>query len=240
MCEFLSGLTFGPKLENKFGRFYSDPAHTDSHTELETNLKLSDRHEDPHWAKWEFTPGPKGITDFDGYQFRLDENRIPSWWDEDLESETIAYAKSRLAEAILCEGKIDELDRDVYALAGSVVVAKLNASVREMRESSQVGEMWGSSQVGEMRGSSQVGEMRGSSQVGEMREYSQVGVMREYSQVGEMRESSQVGVMWGYSQVVAYTENVAKHLTLKDYACLIDRTLGMPKLVTAETLREKA
>ena len=34
MCEFLSGLTMGPKLDGKFGRFYSDPATTDSHREL--------------------------------------------------------------------------------------------------------------------------------------------------------------------------------------------------------------
>lgn len=25
MCEFLSGLTFGPKLEKKYGRCYSNP-----------------------------------------------------------------------------------------------------------------------------------------------------------------------------------------------------------------------
>ena len=170
MCEFLSGLTFGPNLESKYGKFYSDPAHVNSHTDLEAQLKLKDRHVDPAWAKWEYTPGTNGITDFEGYVFRLDEDRKPSWWTDEVESETIAYVKAQLAKVVLVSGKIAELREDVYALAGNVEVGALYSVVGVMRESAQVGVMWGSAQVGEMRQSAQVREMWESAQVGVMRE----------------------------------------------------------------------
>src|SRR5579862_997519 len=114
MCHFISGLAFGPKLEARFGRFYTDPAKTDHHSELEEALGLKDRHDDPHWAKWEFTPNEANFSDFDTWNFRLDENRTPSWWTDEHREATIAFAKAELDKIILKSGYHQVLGKRVW------------------------------------------------------------------------------------------------------------------------------
>jgi hypothetical protein len=147
MCTFLSGLAFGPKLEGKFGKFYADPTHTDSHSDMERKLGLPARNT-RHWAKWEFVP-EGDLLDFDSYKFQLDSMRKPDWWSDEIEVEAKQFALQNLAECIVSEN-LETLYRDVYTICAKSVVNNLCSNVRIMRGSSQVGVMRGSAQVGKM------------------------------------------------------------------------------------------
>ena len=219
MCNFLSGLTFSDFLLPTQGRCHADPCKTNSHSELVRLLCLNDVKSEGHFAKWEFVPSGD-IADFDNYQFKLDEERVPDWWTPEIEAETIEYAKSVLRRVVLVTGVIDELRDDVYALAGNAVVRNLFSSVGLMRGSSSVHAMWESSSVGLMRESSSVHEMWGSSSV---------GLMRESSSVHEMWGSPSVGLMRESSQATVYTETA--HVTLGENcnAVVIDRSAGSVK-----------
>ena len=150
MCNFLSALIFGPKLELKFGRFYSDPLTTNSHTDLEVKLGLVDRHADPEWAKVEYTPGPeKGLADFDGYVFKIDETITPDWLSEDLIEEFKVYAKAKLADIIITSGTHDLIDTPKKAICGSARIGSVCGSARigSVLDSANIGSVYGSAIV---------------------------------------------------------------------------------------------
>ena len=185
MCNFLSGLTFSPKLEGWYGRFYSDPAHTDHHLEMESALKLTDRHDDPHWAKWEFTPSVK-IDDFDSYLFRLDEERKPEWWNDEIQAETVEFAKQQLATVILSTGSHEVKEGRVWLTGDAHAVLRGSSSAVLWGSSSAV--LWGSSSA----------ELRESSSA-ELRE----------SSSAELRGCSSA-VLWGCSSVVLWGSSSAE------------------------------
>ena len=162
MCNFLSALIFGPRLELKFGRFYSDPLTTDSHTELEAKLGLPDRHADPEWAKVEYTPGPKGLGDFDGYAFQINETITPDWLTEDLIEEFKVYAMAKLADIIIASGTHDLIGTPKKAICGTAIVKKVTAKIDWVSGSANIDWVSDSANIGSVYDSAVVIITKGS------------------------------------------------------------------------------
>ena len=208
MCRFRSGIL----LKDRAVIARKD---NDSHQDMLEELNISDTYENAArvFVRAELIPEKnEWWTDPDGWEFVIDQDIVPDWFEEDREghiSRFRAAVKEWWSGHVLAGKKIDTLrtgyymlkDCEVDKLCGDAVVLLNNSQVREMHNSAQVREMHGNSQVGVMWGSSQVGKMYDSSQVGKMWDGSQVGVMWGSSQVGEMYDSSQVGEMYGSSKV---------------------------------------
>ena len=208
MCRFRSGIL----LKDRVVIARKD---NDSHQDMLEELNISDTYENAArvFVRAELIPEKnEWWTDPDGWEFVIDQDIVPDWFDEDREghiSRFRAAVKEWWSGHVLVGKKIDTLrtgyymlkDCEVDKLCGDAMVLLKNSKVGEMQDSSKVGVMSGSSKVGVMCGSSQVGKMWGSSQVGKMWGSSQVGKMHDSSQVGKMHDSSQVGKMWGSSQV---------------------------------------
>ena len=178
MCNFLSALIFGPKLELKFGRFYSDPLTTNSHTDLEVKLGLVDRHADPEWAKVEYTPGPeKGLADFDGYVFKIDETITPDWLSEDLIEEFKVYAKAKLADIIITSGTHDLIDTPKKAICGSARIGSVCGSARigSVLDSARIGSVLDSARIGSVLGSANIDSVCGSARIGSVLDSANIG-----------------------------------------------------------------
>ena len=208
MCRFRSGIL----LKDRAVIAQKD---NDSHQDMLEELNKSDTYEnaDRVFVRAELIPEKEEWwTDPDGWEFVIDQDIVPDWFEEDREghiSRFRAAVKEWWSGHVLAGKKIDTLrtgyymlkDCEVDKLCGDAMVLLKNSQVGEMRDGSQVGKMWDGSQVGKMWGSSQVEKMWGSSQVGEMYDSSQVGVMYDSSQVGVMWDGSQVGEMYDSSQV---------------------------------------
>ena len=190
MCRLKSGIIFK-------NRCVVAPADNDSHSDLLRDLDIEDTYTNASriFVRAELAPANnEWWTDPDGWNFVVDQDVTPDWYDTDpgkYEEEFRQAVKAWWEEHVIVDKKIDELSSGYYRLKWCEVKRLLN-DVKVYLDQSKVGEMWDSSQVGKMRGSSQVGEMWGSSQVGEMCGSSQVGEMWDSSQVGKMRESSTV------------------------------------------------
>ena len=199
MCRFRSGIL----LKDRVVIARKD---NDSHQDMLEELNISDTYENAArvFVRAELIPEKnEWWTDPDGWEFVIDQDIVPDWFEEDREghiSRFRAAVKEWWSGHVLAGKKIDTL-RTGYYMLKDCEVDKLCGDAMVLLKNSQVGKMHDSSQVGEMRDRSQVGEMYGSSQVGKMYDSSQVGKMWDGSQVGKMYGSSQVGVMWGSSQV---------------------------------------
>ncbi|WP_417039451.1 hypothetical protein [Clostridium porci] len=217
MCRFRSGIL----LKDRAVIAQKD---NDSHQDMLEELNISDTYENAArvFVRAELIPEKEEWwTDPDGWEFVIDQDIVPDWFEEDREGHISRFreaVKEWWSGHVLVDKKIDTLrtgyymlkDCEVEKLCGDAMVLLKNSKVGEMWDSSQVGvmfhssqvgEMWDGSQVGEMRDGSQVREMWGSSQVRVMYGSSQVGVMRDGSQVGKMHDSSQVGGMYNSAQV---------------------------------------
>jgi hypothetical protein len=192
MCNFFSAVFTKTKMYAFYG--------VDSHEDIIrlAGIKESNVRGEINLVRCELTPNNPMTLDFDQWNFRVDQDLIPDWFDrEKAHKQMINYLKK--APAIIKD--VDSIYEQYYFATAKIDRMVGRSSILFMIGSSQVGEMIGSSQVGEMWGSSQVGKMIGSSQVGKMWDSSQVGKMIGSSQVGEMWGSSQVGEMWDSSQV---------------------------------------
>ena len=197
MCRFRSGIL----LKDRVVIARKD---NDSHQDMLEELNISDTYENAArvFVRAELIPEKnEWWTDPDGWEFVIDQDIVPDWFEEDREghiSRFRAAVKEWWSGHVLAGKKIDTL-RTGYYMLKDCEVDKLCGDAMVLLKNSQVGKMHDSSQVGEMRDRSQVGEMYGSSQVGKMYDSSQVGKMWDGSQVGKMYGSSQVGVMYGRS-----------------------------------------
>ena len=209
MCNFKSALVIRDESRKGGFELFLSP-WTEHHSTLMVmrGIKDGDR---INCARVEFSPPDLSTADkVETYKLRLDEDRKPEWWSDEM-AESVAKKMAVYINSIIISGDAAILIGGQFILASNakvesaencIITAMMGSSkVGTMRESSQVGTMRESSQVGTMMDSSQVGTMMGSSQVGTMWESSQVGEMWESSQVGEMWESSQVGTMMGSSKV---------------------------------------
>ena len=208
MCRFKSGIIFK-------SRCVVAPGENDSHSDLLREMNIEDTYTNASrlFVRAELVPkNNEWWTDPDGWEFVVDQDVTPDWYDTDpgkYEEEFRQAVKAWWDKHVIVDKKIDELSSGFYRLKRCKVKKLLNdvkvyldrSTVGEMCGRSTVGEMWGSSTVGKMRDSSTVGKMWGRSTVGEMCGRSTVGEMWGSSTVGKMRDSSTVGKMWGRSTV---------------------------------------
>nr|DAF22453.1 MAG TPA: hypothetical protein [Caudoviricetes sp.] len=202
MCRFKSGIIFK-------SRCVVAPGENDSHSDLLREMNIEDTYTNASrlFVRAELVPkNNEWWTDPDGWEFVVDQDVTPDWYDTDpgkYEEEFRQAVKAWWDKHVIVDKKIDELSSGFYRLKRCKVKKLLNdvkvyldrSTVGEMCGRSTVGEMWGSSTVGKMRDSSTVGKMWDSSTVGEMWGSSTVGEMWGSSTVGKMRNSSTVGKM---------------------------------------------
>ena len=217
MCRFKSGIIFKT-------RCVVAPGENDSHSDLLREMNIEDTYTNASrlFVRAELvSKNNEWWTDPDGWEFVVDQDVTPDWYDTDpgkYEEEFRQEVKAWWGKHVLVDKKIDELSSGCYRLKRCEVKKLLNdvkvylgsSTVGKMYGSSTVGKMWGSSTVGEMYDSSTVGKMYdsstvgkmyGSSTVGKMWGSSTVGKMYDSSTVGKMYDSSTVGEMWGSSTV---------------------------------------
>ena len=197
MCRFKSGIIFKT-------RCVVAPEENDSHSDLLHELNIEDTYTNASrvFVRAELVPANnEWWTDPDGWEFVVDQDVTPDWYDTDpgkYEEEFRQAVKAWWGEHVLVDKKIDELSSGYYRLKRCEVKKLLNdvkvyldnSTVREMWDNSTVRKMCGSSTVREMWDNSTVRKMWGSSTVGEMRDSSTVGEMWGSSTVGKMRDSS--------------------------------------------------
>ena len=175
MCRFRSGILLKD-------RAVIARKNNDSHQDMLEELNISDTYENAArvFVRAELIPEKnEWWTDPDGWEFVIDQDIVPDWFEEDREGHISRFreaVKEWWSGHVMVGKKIDTLrtgyymlkDCEVDKLCGDAMVLLKNSQVGEMRDGSQVRVMWGSSQVRVMWGNSQVGVMRDGSQVGEM------------------------------------------------------------------------
>jgi len=200
MCNFLSALVFSD------GKIFSDPEHTDSHSDLirvrglDDSLPLETR----GWIRVEFKPDNNDTLDQpEMYKLTVDELAAPAWFDDAMRFDITERLREQVEKMIVRDRREILLGGCWILARGAEVVSVKNGLIQMMYDSSRVNAMLGSSRVNAMLGSSQVNEMWDSSRVNEMCGSSQVSVMYGSSRVNEMRGSSQVNEMYDSSRVAS-------------------------------------
>lgn len=188
MCRFKSGIIFKT-------RCVVAPEDNDSHSDLLRELNIYDNYVNATrlFVRAELVPrNYEWWTDPSGWEFNVDQDMIPDWYDDDpgrYEEEFRQAVKAWWNEHVIVDKKIDELRSGFYRLK-RCEIKKLLKDVKVYLDQSEVGAMYDNSRVGEMYGNSRVGKMYRNSRVGKMYRDSQVGAMYENSRVGEMYENS--------------------------------------------------
>ena len=184
MCRFLSGIL----LKDRAVIAQKD---NDSHQDMLEGLNISDTYENAArvFVRAELIPEKnEWWTDPDGWEFVIDQDIVPDWFEEDREGHISRFreaVKEWWSGHVMVGKKIDTLRTGYYMLkgceveklCGDAMVLLKNSKVGGMRDGSQVGEMWGSSQVGEMHGSSQVGEMYNGSTARDFKGYPRIKLL---------------------------------------------------------------
>ena len=202
MCNFKSALVIRDESrKGGFELFLSPWAESHSTLMLMRGIKDGNR---INCARVEFSPPDLSTADkVETYKLRLDEQREPEWWSDEM-AESVAKKMAVYIKSIIISGDAAILIGGQFILAsGAKVESAENCIITTMCDSSSVGTMYDSSKVGTMCGSSSVGTMCDSSSVGTMYGSSSVGTMWDSSKVGAMRDSSSVGTMCGSSKVGA-------------------------------------
>ena len=189
MCEFKSGIVLRDESLKGGFKLLMSP-WTESHSDLIQMYNLRDDSR-LRFARVEFKPPTMDDADKpDTYKLRIDEDRCPEWFDDEMK-ESVSDRMRTYIKSIIIKNDVCLLIGGQFILSGKAKIETAkNCIITAMLDSSNVGEMRDSSNVGVMRDSSKVGEMRDSSNVGEMWDSSKVGVMLDSSNVGVMRDSS--------------------------------------------------
>ena len=145
MCQFFSALYTRPN-GNKPGELLWHWA-TDSHTDIMAIHKIKEAREG-NFVRVEFTPPtPDKVTDIKAWNFRLDEERTPSWFDADEQESCIEKLRRLVAKFIVTDER-EVLVDGPWVLAKEAKINRLiSARVKLMCGSSNVGTMYGSSNV---------------------------------------------------------------------------------------------
>ena len=181
MCRFKSGIILKT-------RCVVAPADNDSHSDLLNDLQIEDSYTNASrmFVRAELVPkNDEWWTDPDGWEFVVDQDVTPDWYDTDprkYEEEFRQAVKAWWDEHVIVNKKIDVLSSGYYRLKRCEVKKLLN-DVKVYLDSSTVGKMYGSSTVGKMYDSSTVGKMYDSSTVGKMWDSSTARDFKNYPNI---------------------------------------------------------
>ena len=76
------------------------------------------------FARCEYVPTLGKFSDLDSYKFRLDEDRTPDWWTEEIQERTISRIRSRIRGMIVSKDQ-QVLGPGVWILSGNPTIGKL-------------------------------------------------------------------------------------------------------------------
>jgi hypothetical protein len=76
------------------------------------------------FARCEYVPMGGKFSDLDSYKFRLDEDRTPDWWTEEIQERTISRIRSRIRGMIVSKDQ-RVLGPGVWILSGNPTIGKL-------------------------------------------------------------------------------------------------------------------
>lgn len=174
MCQFLSAVI----LRN--GDVLTHPM-LDSHTDLIRYYKLPDTtayHQ--HFAKVELTP--VDWMDPATWNFRLDEETAPSWWD-DVATGVEATLRAR-ADRMILRGDHELIVDGCWIVGGKAKIRDVrsgrimrvqdsaqihdvggSAQIHDVWDSAQIHDVWGSAQIHNVGGSAQIHKVGGSAQI---------------------------------------------------------------------------
>jgi hypothetical protein len=96
MCCFKSAIV------TRDGRIMHHDA-TDSHTDLISHFKLREGKAGENFVRVEFTPDGNAFADVDKYTLRIDETRVPAWFDEETTEKTVKALKRVIRSMIICD-----------------------------------------------------------------------------------------------------------------------------------------
>jgi hypothetical protein len=148
VCNFFSALV----LQN--GAVLTHPM-LDHHSDLVRYFKLPDTSQFLHrFAKVKLTP--VDWMDVSTWNFRLDEETRPQWWD-DIAASAEAELRKRASAMILRDGEHDLIVDGCWIVGGT-------AKIREVR-SGRIVRVTGSAHLGTVTGSAHLGTVTGSAQV---------------------------------------------------------------------------
>ena len=154
MCNFLSALVF------KNGDIFTDPEHTDSHSELIMDRELEDCDKDAHIRRWirvEFSPPSLAeMIDPALYTLKIDESSQPGWFDADMEATVIKDLRARVKRMIVTKNKTILLG-GCWIVGGNIEISRvMNARVVLACQKAKLNQVAGSSRITNVRGSAQV------------------------------------------------------------------------------------
>ena len=161
MCRFKSGLI----LKN---RVVVAQADNDSHSDLLEGLKIDDTEVNAmtKFVRAELIPpNNEWWTDPSEWEFHIDQDIRPDWFNEDVEKYEDEFRKAVKGwwnTHVLVDKKVEELKEGYYRLKrcevkkilNNVKVVLDNSTVQKMLGNSTVQEMWGNSTVQDMWGNS--------------------------------------------------------------------------------------
>jgi hypothetical protein len=130
MCRFLSGIT----LEN--GDVFISK-NTDSHNEILSEFKISDREIPPNFCAWEFIPPIKNeqydyAESTDKWNFNIDEQfPKPEWWNAGIEKLTIDECKNRV-EKFLIRIDTEKIESGRWVILGGTVESIRGGTVKSI------------------------------------------------------------------------------------------------------------
>jgi len=76
------------------------------------------------FARCEYVPTCGKFADLDSYKFRLDEDRTPDWWTEEIQERTISRIRSRIRGMIVSKDQ-QVLGPGVWILSGNPTIGEL-------------------------------------------------------------------------------------------------------------------
>jgi hypothetical protein len=130
MCNFLSGITLqnGDVIISK---------NTDSHHEILSEFKISDKEIPPNFCAWEFTPPFENerynyAVDIKKWSFNVDDQfPKPEWWDKGIEKLTIDECKKRVND-FLIKTYTDKIESGRWIILGGTVKSILGGTVKSI------------------------------------------------------------------------------------------------------------
>jgi phage gp45-like len=140
MCDFLSALVFSD------GKIFSDPEHTDSHSDLILVKGLDDSRplETRGWIRVEFKPDHDDTLDQpETYKLKVDETSTPAWFDDAMRFDITERLREQVEKMIVRDSREILLGGCWILARGAKVASVKNGRVRAMFDSQAT--LWGNS-----------------------------------------------------------------------------------------------
>ena len=143
MCHFKSAIILRDEKEKGGFRLLLSP-WTESHSELCTIFKLNDTAKAKlYFARVEFSPPSMDAAHLiDGYKLRIDEERTPEWFSDEMK-ELVANKLRAYVKSCIVDGAVELLIGGQFIIAPSAKVKCAKAMVINAICGGTVSEIWG-------------------------------------------------------------------------------------------------